>query len=69
MSKKFNKSFCSVYVKDRKHFLITPNGEHLPHLTKTITVCQEPSGFQSCTTTMLVNIVATKEEALELYKK
>lgn len=66
--KYFNKSLVSVFTDENgQHKVVLPSGEVIPHLVKTVTT-NEP-GFSIVMIEMVCNVVVTKNDALENYKK
>lgn len=69
----FDKSIPSVYINERgQHIVILPNGSEIPHLIKTCVIDDASSnnnyGGIICEATFKVNLVSTKQEAIEKYK-
>ena len=65
--KKFNKAFITVFTENDHHKAMLPSGEIIPHCVKSITtdgIHMSKAKFE-----FVCNVVATKEEALENYKK
>jgi len=64
----FNKGLVSVFTDENGyHKVMMPSGEVIPHLIKTVTTNEVD--FSKVEFEMICNVVATKEDALENYKK
>lgn len=64
--KRFNPELVSVFVKDGHHFLVTPCGHEIKGLTGTM-VSDYADMPATVSADMFVNLVSTKEEAMERY--
>jgi hypothetical protein len=68
MIKSFKKIFATVFTTESGyHKVMLPSGEIIPHDVKSVTV--NAVGYSEVTVTFLCNVVPTKEDALEKYKK
>jgi hypothetical protein len=66
--KPFNRIFATVFTtKYGAHKVMLPSGEVIPHDVKSVTVNEV--GHSEVTVTFLCNVVPTKDDALEKYKK
>jgi len=66
--RKFNKKFATVFTNNSGfHKVMLPSGEIIPHDVKSVTT--NAMGYSEITLTFLCNVVPTKEDALENYKK
>lgn len=65
----FDKQFLSVYVsEDGQHKVITPKGEDITHLVRTIVV-DEVDSPAICEAHFCVNIVPSREYAIKKYEE
>ena len=61
--------FASVYTDEKGlNRIVLPTGEDVPHLLSTNTECKVDA-IPTCTFSLVVNIVSTKEEALKKYSE
>jgi len=65
--KSFNKVFITVFTENGHHKAMLPSGEIIPHAVKSITT--DGVHLSTAKFKFVCNVVATKEEALEKYKK
>jgi len=66
--KPFIRIFATVFTDDSGyHKVMLPSGEVIPHDVKSVTVNEV--GHSEVTVTFLCNVVPTKDDALEKYKK
>jgi len=63
----FAKIFATVFTENGFHKVMLPSGEVLPHLVESVTT--DGIEISKVKIEMCCNVVATKEEALELYSK
>jgi len=64
-SKNLNKMFCTVFTENGYHKLMLPDGTVVPHQVESV-VTNEIEKSRA-TITVACNVVATKEDAFEIY--